>query len=102
MRRGAALLQVLVMAAMLVAIAVAVMKWQLQRHQLSSKASAQSRLKIDVDGAKSAMNSCLAAAGYPSGSCQPNAAQAACVPAGVTVSFSGNPPDCGVKITATE
>ena len=102
MRRGAALPQIIVIAVILVAAAVAMMKWQLQRHQLSAKAAAQSGLKMDADGAKSAFNACLGAAGYPSGSCQPDAAQAACVPPGATVSFSGIPPDCRVDISAVK
>jgi len=100
-RRGAALFQVLVISMLVLAAAMAVIKWQLQRHQSTAKAFRQSELKIDVDGLRGAISSCLGAAGYPSGSCHPTPAQLACVPHGVSTVFSGVPPDCELKITAT-
>lgn len=100
-RRGAALFQVLVISVLVLAAAMAVIKWQLQRHQSTAKAFRQSELKIDVDGLRAAISSCLGAAGYPSGSCNPTPAQLACVPSGVSAAFSGMPPACEMRITAT-
>jgi len=100
-RRGAALLQVLVISVLLLAAAMIVIRGLLQRNQMSAKASVQSQLKIDVEGTRGAVNSCLGAAGYPDASCQPTAAQAACVPPGVSIVFSGTPPNCEMQITAT-
>lgn len=101
MRRGAALLQVLVFSVLLLAAAMGVIRWVLQRNQLSVKASEQSKLKMDADGQRTTVSACLGAAGYPTGSCQPTPAQAACIPAGITVAFSGTPPNCSMEITAT-
>ncbi len=100
-RRGGGLYQVLAVTALMLIIAVMVMKWQLQRHQVSAKAQRQSQLHMDTEGLRSSISTCLGSAGYPSGSCQPTPAQAHCVPAGVSVTFSGIPPNCGMQITAT-
>lgn len=100
-RRGAALFQVLVISAVVLAAAMAVIKWQLQRHQATAKAFRQSALTIDVEGLRGTISSCLGASGYPSGSCQPTSAQTSCIPAGVSAVFSGVPPACEMHITAT-
>jgi hypothetical protein len=100
-RRGAALVQVLVVSVLLLAAAMTVIRMLLQRNQASAKASIQSQLKLDVEGTRGAVSACLGSAGYPAGSCQPTAAQAACIPPGVTIAFSGTPPNCELQITAT-
>jgi hypothetical protein len=100
-RRGAALFQVLVISVLVLAAAMAVIKWQLQRHHTTAKAFRQSELAVDVEGLRGTISSCLGVTGYPSGSCQPTTAQEACIPPGVTASFSGTPPACVMHITAT-
>ncbi len=98
-RRGVALLQVLVLSLVLLIIATFVIRWQLQRYQLAANDLRGSQLKGDAEVLRNSINSCLVAAGYPAGSCTPNAAQSACVPAGAAVVFGGNPPSCSMRIS---
>ena len=101
-RAGAIMLQALIIAVVLISIVTAVIRWQLHRHQAISKQSNQAQLEGEVAGGNAMVNQCLAAAGYPSGTCAPNAAQSACVPAGMTLAFSGTPPSCEIKISLTK
>jgi len=100
-RSGAAFTQVLVISLVLLAAATAVIRWQLQRHRAAANNLRNSQLKGDVESLRAPLMACLARTGYPSGSCTPNAAQAACVPAGAAVIFGGTPPACSLTITAT-
>jgi len=100
-RAGAILAQVLVIAVLLITIVTAAIHWQLQRYQAITKQANQTKLVGTVSGGNAVITRCLAAAGYPSGTCIPNAAQSACIPAGTAVTFSGTPPSCKLKITAT-
>ncbi|PKM97699.1 MAG: hypothetical protein CVU79_06795 [Elusimicrobia bacterium HGW-Elusimicrobia-3] len=97
-RRGAALTQTIILGLIIIGLATAVIRWQLQRHRQSANNLADSQLKGDAELARGPLMSCLEAAGYPSGSCTPNAAQAACVPGGVGVAFGGTPPSCTVRL----
>lgn len=101
LRKGFAMAQILLVTAVLLTAATAVIHWQLQRHQASAKSAARTRLTIDAEGRRGTITSCLGAAGYPSGSCQPNQAQTACIPAEITVAFSGTPPNCKMDLTAS-
>lgn len=97
-RRGAALTQIIIWGLIMLGLATAVMRWQLQRHRQAASNLDNSRLKGEAELARGPLLSCLEAAGYPSGSCTPNPAQAACVPAGVGVAFGGTPPSCTVRL----
>ncbi|OGS14414.1 MAG: hypothetical protein A2234_08125 [Elusimicrobia bacterium RIFOXYA2_FULL_58_8] len=99
---GLVLLQVLVIALLLIIATTAILRWQLNRYQAVSKQENQSRLEGKIAGLAAYMRQCLATAGYPSASCTPNAAQAACIPSGLSVAFSGTPPACELKTTATD
>jgi len=97
-RRGAALTQILIWGLIILGLATAVIRWQLQRHRQAANNLADSQLKGDAELARGPLMTCLEAAGYPSGSCTPTPAQAACVPAGVGVAFGGTPPSCTVRL----
>ncbi len=97
-RRGVALVQTMVLGLIILGLATAVIRWQLQRHRQSANNMQNAQLKGDAELARGPLMSCLEAAGYPSGSCTPTPAQAACVPAGVGIAFGGTPPSCTVRL----
>lgn len=97
-RRGAAMTQTIILGLIIIGLATAVIRWQLQRHRQAANNMEDALLKGDAEMARGPLMSCLEAAGYPSGSCTPTAAQAACVPAGVGIAFGGTPPSCTVRL----
>ena len=101
-RRGAALTQTIIWGLIIIGLATAVLRWQLQRHRQAANNMEDALLKGDAEMARGPLMSCLEAAGYPSGSCTPNAAQAACVPAGVGIAFGGTPPSCTVRLVLSK
>lgn len=92
-------MQTIIWGLIIIGLATAVMRWQLQRHRQSANNLEDAQLKGDAELARVPLMSCLEASGYPSGSCTPTRAQAACVPAGVLVVFGGTPPSCTVKLS---
>ena len=93
-----ALVQTMVLGLIILGLATAVIRWQLQRHRQSANNLEDAQLKGDAELARGPLMSCLEAAGYPSGTCTPTQAQAVCVPAGVLVVFGGTPPSCTVRL----
>jgi|GEM_PF-3550155 len=101
-RRGAAMTQIIIWGLIILGLATAVLRWQLQRHRQAANNLADSQLKGDAELVRGPLMSCLEAAGYPSGSCTPTPAQAACVPAGVGIAFGGTPPSCTVRLVLSK
>lgn len=101
-RRGAAMTQIIIWGLIILGLATAVLRWQMQRYRQAASNLEDSQLKGDAELVRGPLMSCLEAAGYPSGSCTPNAAQAACVPAGVGIAFGGTPPSCTVRLVLSK
>ena len=101
-RAGAVLFQVIVLGIILLTLATVMIRWGLQRHTQAAKAVRQTQLGGEADKLRDSITSCLSGKGYPSGSCTPDAAQAACVPGGALAVFGGTPPSCTLKITAVD
>lgn len=99
-REGAVLLQVVILGVILLTLATVMIRWGLQRHTQAAKTMRQTELGGETEKLRENITACLSGKSYPSGSCTPDAAQAACVPAGALAVFGGTPPNCSLKITA--
>ena len=98
-RSGTILIWVLVTAVVLLAVFTFFIRWNFQRRRQAAKTLYQSELGGETENLRATITACLDKAGYPAGSCSPNAAQAACIHSGVAVVFGGTPPACQLKIT---
>lgn len=99
-RAGTVLLRVIVIGAILLTLATVMIRWKLHCHLQAARALSLIQLTGATAKLRDSINTCLYGAGYPSGSCTPNAAQADCIPGGAIAVFGGTPPACSVKITA--
>lgn len=99
-RKGVALLQVLVMSMLFMLICVSLAKQTLQSKMLKKKAVSREEATAGMESVLAKVWACLEDAGYPvEGSCRVTPAQRACVPQGVAMDFIGSYPACRVRVS---
>ncbi|MDD2805389.1 MAG: hypothetical protein PHV33_07525 [Elusimicrobiales bacterium] len=98
-RQGQVLLYVLVSVGLLLTIGTHLLSWSLQTKAMRTRVVQRETKLGQVEAARGKMWGCLRDEGYPGTSCTATSAQRACEPSGFTVSYSGTPPECKVKIT---
>lgn len=100
-RKGQVMMQVLVMCAVIISVCVAITRQALQSRALQRKTVLKEEAFGNLEGVNARISACLSDSGYPvAHSCSPNASQRLCAPAGGTaLVFSGDWPECRIKIT---
>ncbi|MBI3300197.1 MAG: hypothetical protein HYZ75_18675 [Elusimicrobia bacterium] len=102
--RGAVLVYVLVAAMLLSMVAFMVLRWSFGSRLVLAKSQGRTQAVSLMEAVRAQASACLYDTGYPTGTCSPSGAQAACLPSSyqghsVSVSLGGSMPDCKMRIS---
>jgi len=101
-KKGMALVQVIIISAIIFAICGMLVKWSLQMTLTRNRAVQSIAGVAALERARAEMWGCLNDRGYPAGSCTPTTEQEQCVPPSVSVKFSGTLPNCLLSLSVTK
>lgn len=96
-RKGQVLVYILISVGLMITVSMSIVTWSLQTKTVRSRVIRKESDSGYLEGVRAKLWTCLMDTGYPGGTCTPTTAQQACAPEGITVNFSGTPPECKVN-----